>query len=114
MALKQASQRLSRPAAVAARPPAARPRPGRRLHVLGSLRPGRGRAAGGRAATAAGRLSRCEAGFKAIYCACLPKVNVASVNIWEKTTRSLRMLRLDTMRGKFVAFAVLATLFTTL
>src|SRR3989441_5914664 len=37
-----------------------------------------------------------------------------TVNIWEKTTRSLRMLRLDTMRGKFVAFAVLATLFTTL
>jgi len=42
------------------------------------------------------------------------KVNVAAVNIWEKTTRSLRTLRLDTMRGKFVAFAVLATLFTTL
>ncbi len=43
------------------------------------------------------------------------KVNVvASVNIWEKITRSLRTLRLDTMRGKFVAFAVLATLFTTL
>ena len=37
-----------------------------------------------------------------------------SVNIWEKATRSLRTLRLDTMRGKFVAFAVLATLFTTL
>src|SRR2546428_13430406 len=37
-----------------------------------------------------------------------------TVNIWEKTTRSLRMLRLDTMRGKFVAFAVLATLVTTL
>src|SRR5438094_8312236 len=36
------------------------------------------------------------------------------VTIWEKTTRSLRTLRLDTMRGKFVAFAVLATLFTTL
>jgi len=36
------------------------------------------------------------------------------VNIWEKITRSLRTLRLDTMRGKFVAFAVLATLFTTL
>src|SRR2546426_8802826 len=50
----------------------------------------------------------------AIYCACPPKVNVASVNIWEKTLRSLRTLRLDTMRGKFVAFAVLATLFTTL
>src|SRR5260370_35071982 len=49
-----------------------------------------------------------------IYCACPPKVNVASVNIWEKTLRSLRTLRLDTMRGKFVAFAVLATLFTTL
>src|SRR2546425_3061139 len=37
-----------------------------------------------------------------------------TVNIWEKTLRSLRTLRLDTMRGKFVAFAVLATLFTTL
>jgi len=36
------------------------------------------------------------------------------VSIWENTTRSLRTLRLDTMRGKFVAFAVLATLFTTL
>ncbi|HEV8381556.1 MAG TPA: diguanylate cyclase [Gemmatimonadales bacterium] len=33
---------------------------------------------------------------------------------WEKITRSLRALRLDTMRGKFVAFAVLATLVTTL
>src|SRR6267378_8491112 len=37
-----------------------------------------------------------------------------AVTIWENTTRSLRTLRLDTMRGKFVAFAVLATLFTTL
>jgi len=37
-----------------------------------------------------------------------------SVSLWEKITRSLRTLRLDTMRGKFVAFAVLATLFTTL
>jgi len=37
-----------------------------------------------------------------------------AVTIWEKTIRSLRTLRLDTMRGKFVAFAVLATLFTTL
>jgi diguanylate cyclase (GGDEF)-like protein len=37
-----------------------------------------------------------------------------AVTTWEKTTRSLRTLRLDTMRGKFVAFAVLATLFTTL
>jgi len=37
-----------------------------------------------------------------------------TVTILEKTTRSLRSLRLDTMRGKFVAFAVLATLFTTL
>src|SRR5206468_8558762 len=37
-----------------------------------------------------------------------------AVTIWEKTTRSLRSLRLDTMRGKFVAFAVLATLFSTL
>src|SRR6266550_3614471 len=36
------------------------------------------------------------------------------VTIWEKAIRSLRSLRLDTMRGKFVAFAVLATLFTTL
>jgi diguanylate cyclase (GGDEF)-like protein len=36
------------------------------------------------------------------------------VSIWEKAIRSLRTLRLDTMRGKFVAFAVLATLFTTL
>ena len=37
-----------------------------------------------------------------------------AVTIWEKAIRSLRTLRLDTMRGKFVAFAVLATLFTTL
>src|SRR6266699_2445349 len=37
-----------------------------------------------------------------------------AVTIREKATRSLRSLRLDTMRGKFVAFAVLATLFTTL
>src|SRR6266576_1028817 len=36
------------------------------------------------------------------------------VTIWEKAIRSLRSLRLDTMRGKFVAFAVLATLCTTL
>jgi len=36
------------------------------------------------------------------------------VSIWEKIIRSLRTLRLDTMRGKFVTFAVLATLFTTL
>src|SRR5712671_1599248 len=36
------------------------------------------------------------------------------VNIWENTTRSLRTIRLDTMRGKFVAFVLLATLFTTL
>ncbi len=36
-----------------------------------------------------------------------------AVSLWENTTRSLRTLRLDTMRGKFVAFAVLATLFTT-
>ena len=33
---------------------------------------------------------------------------------WEKAARSLRTLRLDTMRGRFVTFAVLATLFTTL
>ena len=37
-----------------------------------------------------------------------------AVTIWEKAVRALRTLRLDTMRGKFVAFAVLATLFTTL
>ena len=36
------------------------------------------------------------------------------MTIWDKIIRSLRTLRLDTMRGKFVAFAVLATLFTTL
>src|SRR5258705_6256431 len=36
------------------------------------------------------------------------------VTIWEKAIRSLRTLRLDTMRGRFVVFAVLATLFTTL
>jgi len=36
------------------------------------------------------------------------------VTSWEKVSRSLRTLRLDTMRGRFVAFAVLATLFTTL
>ena len=33
---------------------------------------------------------------------------------WDKATRSLRTLRLNTMRGRFVTFAVLATLFTTL
>src|SRR5881396_2729780 len=37
-----------------------------------------------------------------------------TVNIWERVPRSLRTLRLDTMRGKFVLFAVLATLVTTL
>ena len=36
------------------------------------------------------------------------------MTIWENAIRSLRSLRLDTMRGKFVAFAVLATLFSTL
>src|SRR5882762_10364495 len=36
------------------------------------------------------------------------------VTTWEKAIRSLRTLRLDTMRGRFVTFAVLATLFTTL
>jgi len=36
------------------------------------------------------------------------------VTTWEKVSRSLRTLHLDTMRGRFVAFAVLATLFTTL
>jgi diguanylate cyclase (GGDEF)-like protein len=36
-----------------------------------------------------------------------------TVNIREKATRALRMLRLDTMRAKFVAFAVLATLVST-
>src|SRR5947208_3295826 len=36
------------------------------------------------------------------------------VNIWENITRSRPTVRLDTMRGKFVTFAVLATLFTTL
>ena len=36
------------------------------------------------------------------------------MDIWDKSLRSLRTLRLDTVRGKFVAFAVLATLFTTL
>jgi len=36
------------------------------------------------------------------------------VTIWDKSVRSLRTLRLDTMRGTFVVFAVLATLFTTL
>jgi diguanylate cyclase (GGDEF)-like protein len=39
---------------------------------------------------------------------------LSAVTTWEKITRSLRALRLDTMRGKFVAFAVLATLVTTL
>src|SRR2546422_7974276 len=39
---------------------------------------------------------------------------LSAVNLWEKITRSLGTFRLDTMRGKFVAFAVLATLFTTL
>src|SRR5881396_3409876 len=33
---------------------------------------------------------------------------------WDKANRSLRTLRLNTMRGRFVTFAVLATLFTTL
>src|SRR5260221_12726223 len=37
-----------------------------------------------------------------------------SVSVWEQTIRSLRTLRLDTMRGKFVVFAVVATLFATL
>ena len=37
-----------------------------------------------------------------------------SVSVWEQIVRSLRTLRLDTMRGKFVLFAVLATLFATL
>jgi len=37
-----------------------------------------------------------------------------SVSIWEQIVRSLRTLRLDTMRGKFVLFTVLATLFATL
>jgi len=36
------------------------------------------------------------------------------VDFWDKSLRSLRTLRLDTVRGKFVAFAVSATLFTTL
>src|SRR5258705_1861073 len=36
------------------------------------------------------------------------------VTIWEKVSRSLRTLRVDTMGGRFVPFAVLATLFTTL
>ncbi|HMG19294.1 MAG TPA: diguanylate cyclase [Gemmatimonadales bacterium] len=36
------------------------------------------------------------------------------MTIWDKSVRSLRTLRLDTMRGTFVVFAVLATLFTTL
>src|SRR6266436_6140927 len=36
------------------------------------------------------------------------------VSVWEQTVRSLRTLRLDTMRGKFVVFAVVATLFATL
>src|SRR2546425_9119123 len=39
---------------------------------------------------------------------------LSAVNLWEKITRSLGTFRLDSMRGKFVAFAVLATLFTTL
>jgi len=37
-----------------------------------------------------------------------------SVSVWEQIVRSLRTLRLDTMRGKFVVFAVLATLVATL
>ena len=53
-------------------------------------------------------------GFHGLTCFCAPKVNVGSVTIWDKIIRSLRTLRLDTMRGRFVAFAVLATLFTTL
>ena len=36
------------------------------------------------------------------------------MDIRDKSIRSLRALRLDTVRGKFVAFAVVATLFTTL
>src|SRR2546425_7633689 len=39
---------------------------------------------------------------------------LSAVNLWEKITRSLGKFRLVAMRGKFVAFAVLATLFTTL
>src|SRR5690349_18316843 len=37
-----------------------------------------------------------------------------TVTIWEEAIRSLGTLRLDTMRGKFVAFAVSATLFSAL
>ncbi len=36
------------------------------------------------------------------------------MSIWEKIVRSLRTLRLDTMRTRFVVFAVLATLLSTL
>ncbi len=36
------------------------------------------------------------------------------MSVWEQIVRSLRTLRLDTMRGKFVVFAVVATLFATL
>jgi len=36
------------------------------------------------------------------------------VSIWDQIVRSLRTVRLDTMRGKFVLFAVLATLVATL
>jgi len=37
-----------------------------------------------------------------------------SVHVWEKIVRSLRRLRLDTMRTRFVVFTVLATLLSTL
>src|SRR5260370_20504287 len=37
-----------------------------------------------------------------------------SVSVWEQIVRSLRTVRLDTMRGKFVLFAVWATLCATL
>jgi hypothetical protein len=36
------------------------------------------------------------------------------MTLWDKSVRWLRTLRLDTMRGKFMVFAVSATLFTTL
>ena len=36
------------------------------------------------------------------------------MSVWEQIVRSLRTLRLDTMRGKFVLFAVVATLVATL
>src|SRR5258705_11832550 len=53
-------------------------------------------------------------------CFCGPKVNVVAsflgtpVSVWEQIVRSVRTLRLDTMRTRFVVFTLLTTLVSTL